>query len=222
LDLRGNRISVVENLGATEDQFDVIDLSDNAIIKLEGFPLLKRLTTLLLSNNYIRTVGDGLGNSLPNLEYLILTNNRIADLSDLDSLEELNNIRILSLFKNPVVIKKHYRLYLINKLPKLQILDFRKISPKEREDAKELFGGEVGEQLKSEISRTKAIATGALKKGIFTSEQEILIEKAISNLGSREDALKLEQILTSGKLPPNFEEKFGIKVDEENNNNETN
>jgi len=164
-----------------------------------------------MSNNYIRSVGDGLGTSLPNLEYLVLTNNRISDLADLDSLGELKNLRILSLIKNPVVTNsKHYRLYLINKLPKLRILDFKKISQKERDDALELFGGETGEQLKSEIARTKAIATGALKKGMFTKEQEALIEKAISKIESTQDALKLEQILNSGKLPPNFEEKFGL------------
>ncbi|XP_022991841.1 U2 small nuclear ribonucleoprotein A'-like [Cucurbita maxima] len=35
LDLRGNKIAVIENLGATEDQFDGIDLCDNEIVKLE-------------------------------------------------------------------------------------------------------------------------------------------------------------------------------------------
>ena len=36
-----------------QDQFDTIDLSDNEIKKLEGFPLLKRLKSILLSNNKI-------------------------------------------------------------------------------------------------------------------------------------------------------------------------
>ena len=35
LDLRGNKIAVIENLAATQDQFDTIDLSDNEIRKLE-------------------------------------------------------------------------------------------------------------------------------------------------------------------------------------------
>ncbi|XP_016091568.1 U2 small nuclear ribonucleoprotein A' [Sinocyclocheilus grahami] len=53
LDLRGYKIPVLENLGATLDQFDTIDLSDNEIRKLDGFPLLKRLKTLLMNNNRI-------------------------------------------------------------------------------------------------------------------------------------------------------------------------
>lgn len=44
---------MIENLGATLDQFDAIDFSDNEIRKLDGFPLLRRLKTLLVNNNRI-------------------------------------------------------------------------------------------------------------------------------------------------------------------------
>lgn len=37
----------------------MIDLSDNEITKLEGFPLLKRLHTLFLNNNRINRIGTG-------------------------------------------------------------------------------------------------------------------------------------------------------------------
>lgn len=49
----GYKIPVLENLGATLDQFDTIDMSDNDIRKLDGFPLLKRLKSMLLNNNRI-------------------------------------------------------------------------------------------------------------------------------------------------------------------------
>ena len=49
----GFKIPVIENLGATLDQFDTLDLSDNDIRKLDGFPLLKRMKMLLLNNNKI-------------------------------------------------------------------------------------------------------------------------------------------------------------------------
>ena len=35
----------IENLGITQDQFDVIDFSNNQIQIIEDFPLLKRLST---------------------------------------------------------------------------------------------------------------------------------------------------------------------------------
>ena len=86
LELRGHKIAAIENLGATQNQFDAIDLSDNEVVKLEGFPRLPRLHTLTLCNNRIARVGKGLGEQLPNLSCLVLTNNRVAGLADLDAL----------------------------------------------------------------------------------------------------------------------------------------
>lgn len=40
-------------MGATLDQFDTIDFSDNDIRRLDGFPFLARLKCLLLNNNRI-------------------------------------------------------------------------------------------------------------------------------------------------------------------------
>lgn len=39
-----------------QNQFDSIDLSDNAVVKLEGFPRLHRLKQLLLNNNRIARI----------------------------------------------------------------------------------------------------------------------------------------------------------------------
>jgi hypothetical protein len=36
-----------------QDQFDTIDFSDNEIRRLDGFPLLNRLKSVLLSNNRV-------------------------------------------------------------------------------------------------------------------------------------------------------------------------
>lgn len=67
---------------------------------------------------------------LPNLRTLILSNNRLTNLSDLDPLAYLRKLETLSLLDNVVAKKPKYRLYVINLLPKLRILDFRKVKPK--------------------------------------------------------------------------------------------
>ena len=36
-----------------QDQFDTIDLSDNDIRKVEGFPLLRRLKMLIINSNRV-------------------------------------------------------------------------------------------------------------------------------------------------------------------------
>lgn len=44
-----------------QDQFDTIDLSDNEIVKLENFPYLNRLGTLILNNNRITRINPNIG-----------------------------------------------------------------------------------------------------------------------------------------------------------------
>ena len=44
---------MIENLGAALDQYDTIDFSDNEIRKLDGFPFMNRVKTLMMNNNRI-------------------------------------------------------------------------------------------------------------------------------------------------------------------------
>ena len=53
LDLRGYKVPVIENLGAALDQYDTIDFSDNEVRKLDGFPYMTRVKSLMLNNNRI-------------------------------------------------------------------------------------------------------------------------------------------------------------------------
>ena len=127
-----------------QDQFDSIDFSDNAIVFLEGFPKLNRLKALLLNNNRISRIGRhlygigiashagrhalyGVADSLPSLEMLILTNNKIeqlqvngvmihnrsfslcVSLQALDPLKMLPCLNHLSLIGNPVTKLPNYR-----------------------------------------------------------------------------------------------------------------
>lgn len=105
----------------------MLDFSDNDIIKLDGFPLLPRLNSILLNNNKVSVITSGLGAKIANLETLMLTNNKIANLGDLDPLCELKKLTSLSLLKNPVIRHPQYRLYLIHKIPSLKWLDFQKV-----------------------------------------------------------------------------------------------
>lgn len=168
LDLRGYKIPVIENLGATLDQFDSIDFSDNDVRKLDGFPLLRRIKTLIFNNNRICRIGENLQENIPALETLVLTNNQIQNLGDIDPLASIKTLTYLSLLKNPVTVKKHYRLYVINKLPHLRVLDFRRIRLRERQEAQQLFKGKKGKQLEKEMgvtSEENGTASGTAKGG---------------------------------------------------------
>lgn len=71
LDVRGLKIPVMENLGAAQDQYDVIDLSDNSISRIENIPKFLRLHSLILNNNLITSIAEGLGANIPNCTSLI-------------------------------------------------------------------------------------------------------------------------------------------------------
>jgi len=201
IDLRGNKIAVIENLGATQDQFDCIDFSDNEIIKVDGFPLLQRLRTLLLNNNLVARIANSLGESLPHLDTLILTNNRIINLSDIDSLAELPSLRRLSLLENMITKKQHYRLYIIYKLPQLKLLDFRKIKQKERLASEKLFGSQAKPKQSAVQAAVKLSENEQKTSSGLTSNDVQAITNAIKNASSMEEVAMLERSLAAGQIP---------------------
>jgi len=205
LDLRGYKIPVIENLGATLDQFDTIDFSDNDIRKLDGFPLLRRLKSIMLNNNRILRLADGLGEVIPNLETLILTNNHLQELGDLDPLAEFTKLTYLSLLSNPVTSKQHYRPYVINKLPNLRVLDFRKVKLKEREEARKLFKSKKGKELAKEIAKTSQQQVsemgGRTQVGGPSAEEARAIREAIAKATTLEEVGRLDQMLKAGMVP---------------------
>ncbi|KAK8803209.1 hypothetical protein WA158_000903 [Blastocystis sp. Blastoise] len=96
LDLRGLKIPTIENLGAAEDQFDTIDLSDNSITKVENLPKFNRLKTIILNNNRVIKIDDNLGNNLDHVETLIhILLNEIEDLEEIAHLKEWKLLNIL-------------------------------------------------------------------------------------------------------------------------------
>jgi len=214
LDLRGYKIPLLENLGATLNQFDTIDFSDNDIRKLDNFPLLPRLKNLIFNGNRIMRFADKIDESLPNLTSLVLTNNSVQELADLDPLTTFVHLENLSLLFNPVSTKPHYREYLIYKMPNLRVLDFRRIKQKEREDAKAFFKSKKGKDIRKEIAQKVSIADyeDSLRK--YQTEEEINeIKRAIQNASTLEEIERLNQILRSGHIPKNFQEALMMEVD---------
>ena len=64
------------------------------------------------------------------METVLLTNNSLQELADLDPLGQLPRLTSLSLIGNPVVMRQHYRLYTVFRMPHLRVLDFRRVKQK--------------------------------------------------------------------------------------------
>ncbi|CAD5119189.1 DgyrCDS7826 [Dimorphilus gyrociliatus] len=206
LQLRGYKFPMIENLGATLDQFDTIDMTDNEVRKLDGFPLLRRLKNLLLGNNRIQRIASGLEECLPNLETLILTNNNLQELGDIDSLQELKKLTTVSFMRNPIANKKDYRLYIIHKLPQVRILDFQRVRKIERDTATKMFKGKKGQALAEDLGKkSNTFVPGepvkVPQRTAAEKEERDLIKKAIENADSMESVEKLQAMLKSGQVP---------------------
>lgn len=140
--LRGRKIPVIENLGATKDLYACIDLTDNDIVKIPIIPKLTKLRTLLLGNNVISQVHPNAFDSVTNLTSLVLSGNKISSLAELCPLGNLKYLERLSLIDNPVAKEAHYRFFVIHVLgaaPTFRYLDFQRITDEERKQTKEFF-----------------------------------------------------------------------------------
>jgi len=209
LELRGNKIPAIENLGACQDQYDTIDFSDNEVGKLENFPLLNRLLSLAFNNNHITKIAPNLSESLPKLETLILTNNRIVNLADLDPLSDLTTLRTLSVLDNVVSKKPNYRYYVIHKLPDLKILDFRKIKRKERLESERLFGPPVrkskGKKGGKQAAPAKTFVPGQPAVGSTAPSKaadSLAIKAAVENAKTMEEVERIERAMSTGGVVP--------------------
>lgn len=214
LDLRGYKIPQIENMGATLDQFDTIDLSDNDLRKLDGFPFLPRLKCLLLNNNRLVRIDEFVHESLPNLNTIIMTGNNIQEFNDLDPLTHFKQLHTLCMLVNPVSTKPYYREYIAYKFPNLRLLDFRKIKLNDRKNAQEFFRSKVGKDLLKEVAKKAKISSAIVGEnklgagatgGTVANQADIQrIREAIRNANSLQEVERLTRILQSGHLPDNF------------------
>ncbi|EJD55378.1 L domain-like protein [Auricularia subglabra TFB-10046 SS5] len=218
LDLRGHKIPAIENLGTTKDQNDTIDFTDNALTSVSNLPLMKRLRTLLLSNNRISHISPSIHLSAPNLSTLVFTNNQIAELGDLEPLQHLRFLQYLSLLGNPVRERKWYREWLAFRIKSLRVLDYARIRDKERETAKAVFLTEDGllTALATTLSCTVTTQSGkqtlaideprqGLPTGkagrLMSDEERARVKLAIANAATSEEVARLERTLKEGYMP---------------------
>ncbi len=139
LSLRGFKIMNIQNLSATNDQFACINLTDNSISEINYLPQLKNLKTLMLINNRISKIEKDFAINCPFLTNLVLTNNKISDFEQIDNIASCKSLEKLYLLDNMVTKLKNYRAYVIYKIPTLRILDFQRVTKKEREEANKKF-----------------------------------------------------------------------------------
>ncbi|KAJ2350617.1 U2 snRNP complex subunit [Coemansia sp. RSA 2618] len=191
LDLSGNHISLIENLGATRDLHDSLNLSNNTIRILGNFPELSRLHSIYIADNRVASIEQSLSASLPNLRTLVLTDNDMAELVDLEPLRELHCLEHLSLVNNPVMFRAHARLWCVWRLAaSLRVLNFERVTTKEREEARALFettDGEMSALAKDILAIEASANTFVPGEGLAdnTGETDLDKQQSIAELKAR-------------------------------------
>ena len=221
--LRGFKISIIENLGITRDQYGCIDLSDNDIVKIANIPKLNRLRTLLLANNSINRIALDAFDYLSELTSLVLTNNRISSLETLIPITNLKRLERLSLLHNPVSKEPNYRFFLIHLLnysTAFRFLDFQRITDSERAAAKLFFASPEGTALLARLvpreiaEKTELAAEEPLrveKRSVLSPDILEKIRIALSETNDMDVVEKLERVLKTGQIGPDISSLIDIQ-----------
>uniref|UniRef100_A0A8D0H1M9 Leucine rich repeat containing 9 n=1 Tax=Sphenodon punctatus TaxID=8508 RepID=A0A8D0H1M9_SPHPU len=129
--LQGNEISQIEGLeGLQHLQELVLDHNRVKTINESAFARQCSLLALHLEENRLRELNNL--QPLVKLQKLFLGFNRIQELSELEKLEAIPNLKELSVYGNPISRKTSHRPVLLFRLPNLQVLDGATVSAEER------------------------------------------------------------------------------------------
>ncbi|CAM42819.1 putative U2 small nuclear ribonucleoprotein 40K [Leishmania braziliensis MHOM/BR/75/M2904] len=159
IDLRGLRISSLDEhvLVLLDNNFDVVNLSSNALTALEYFPTktapgssgkdvrMSRVATLVAHRNEIQRVSvSSCVSALPNVVHFLADRNRLACVRDLYFLKEWKKLEVVSLEGNPVweanssnFNSEKLRAFLVFLCPKLKLINYQRVTRTDRERAQE-------------------------------------------------------------------------------------
>ncbi|BFZ58884.1 U2 small nuclear ribonucleoprotein A' [Savitreella phatthalungensis] len=143
LSLRSLGIRQLENLGVLEDIYTCIDLTDNLLSSLDGLPdrsYFSRCESLALSHNRLTSLPP-LAHSLPHLRLLNVRSNALAGTAWIESLVPLRRLHTLMIADNPGAADiEDLHLWLIWRIPQLQVIDLHRITQAQRIQAHGAFG----------------------------------------------------------------------------------
>ncbi|CAF1195882.1 unnamed protein product [Didymodactylos carnosus] len=129
--LQGNEISKVEGLESLRNLRElVLDKNKIRVITETSFFFQTNLIELHLEENRIRELSYF--DRMSKLEKLFLGSNKIQELTEVEKLINLVGLSELSLMNNPISRKSTYRLFIVYRLPQVQILDEVLITEDER------------------------------------------------------------------------------------------
>lgn len=136
LNLDNCRSAQIEGLTQDLENLEALSLINVGLTSLKGFPALKNLKKLEMSDNRI-TGGLEVLEGSPNITHLNLSGNKIKDNETLKPLANLSHLKSLDLFNCDVTGAEDYREKVFELLPQLKYLDGFDKDDREAEDSEE-------------------------------------------------------------------------------------
>nr|AAI60790.1 Unknown (protein for MGC:180507) [Xenopus tropicalis] len=113
----------IEGLNDTYKELEFLSMANVELKSLSKLPKLPKLRKLELSDNSISGGLDVLTERCPNITYLNLSGNKIKDLSTVESLANLKNLKSLDLFNCEITNLEDYRENIFQRLSQITYLD---------------------------------------------------------------------------------------------------
>uniref|UniRef100_A0A087X6S0 Acidic leucine-rich nuclear phosphoprotein 32 family member n=1 Tax=Poecilia formosa TaxID=48698 RepID=A0A087X6S0_POEFO len=132
----------IEGLTSEFVNLEFLSLINVGLISVSNLPKLAKLKKLELSDNRISGGLDVLAEKLPNLTHLNLSGNKLKDISTLEPLKKLENLKSLDLFNCEVTNLNDYRESVFKLLPQLTYLDGYDMEDREASDSDGEVDGE--------------------------------------------------------------------------------
>nr|XP_056721845.1 acidic leucine-rich nuclear phosphoprotein 32 family member A [Euleptes europaea] len=125
----------IEGLTDEFEELEFLSTINVCLTSVANLPKLNKLKKLELSDNRISGGLEVLADKCPNLTHLNLSGNKIKDLSTIEPLEKLENLKSLDLFNCEVTNLNDYRDNVFKLLPQLTYLDGYDRDDKEAPDS---------------------------------------------------------------------------------------
>ncbi|XP_069508363.1 acidic leucine-rich nuclear phosphoprotein 32 family member E isoform X1 [Ambystoma mexicanum] len=113
----------IEGLTENFKELEFLSMASIELTSLSKLPTLGKLRKLELSDNAISGGLEILVEKCPNLTYLNLSGNKIKELSTVEALQNLKNLKSLDLFNCEITNMEDYRDSIFELLPQITYLD---------------------------------------------------------------------------------------------------
>lgn len=199
LQLETDTVSMPSSLRRLSKPTHVLDLTNNELLLVPQLRDRGDIHTVLLSRNQIAVLD---GRALPGrIRNLVVANNNVSTLEQLDGLRYAPaSLENLVLRGNSVCHLQGYREHVLRLVPSLTVLDFERVTQRDRVRAREAPQTAVagGEPVVSGVTRDKTSEIVDLVVRKMSTERKNELKAQLASATSLAEIARIEKLLAGG------------------------